>query len=274
MSESGWLTRSLEQKVPYDRNYTGAIKPQTLKEAFLETMNDIEECGDEVVRQMLDYLLQSLIILRDSKFVALAKPKNLSIDGIVRLLDLHFHSHYKSFGASRLPVLAIYAIYQSLFVDGFKRFENKRLLALEKHTSADLRSGRIGDIDIVNEDNSPFEAVEVKFDIPITHNIVVIAKEKIQPSSVQRYYILSTSEIAANERKKIEEDIQQIKNTHGCQLIVNGIIPTLKYYLRLLDNTSVFIDNYTYLLCEDSTVKYEHKQRWNDLVSNTIFTII
>lgn len=34
MAESGWLTRSLEQKVPYDSNYSGAIRPKSLKEAF------------------------------------------------------------------------------------------------------------------------------------------------------------------------------------------------------------------------------------------------
>ena len=31
MAESGWLTRSLEQKVPYDLNYPGAIKGSVLK---------------------------------------------------------------------------------------------------------------------------------------------------------------------------------------------------------------------------------------------------
>lgn len=28
MSDSGWLTRALEQKVPYDKNYSGAINPK------------------------------------------------------------------------------------------------------------------------------------------------------------------------------------------------------------------------------------------------------
>ena len=42
MAESGWLTRSLEQKVPYDRNYTGAIKPNILKTAFLGILDNIQ----------------------------------------------------------------------------------------------------------------------------------------------------------------------------------------------------------------------------------------
>ena len=35
MSDSGWLTRALEQKVPYDKNYSGAISPKELKPVFL-----------------------------------------------------------------------------------------------------------------------------------------------------------------------------------------------------------------------------------------------
>lgn len=265
MAESGWLTRSLEQKVPYDKKYTGAIRPAQLKSAFLETMDAIENgCNSKL---LLDYLFQKLIIQRDAKNISLAKPHNLSINEIISLLDKHFHSHYSAMGASRLPTLAIYAIYQSLFAEEQKRYKGKKLLPLESHTSADARSGRLGDIDIVNEDGTPFEAIEIKFDISISHDIVVRAKEKIQPSTVSRYYVLSTSEVREDCKTDIEKDISQIKKTHGCQLIVNGIMPTLKYYLRLLENTSSFIENYVNLLANDESVKFEHKQTWNELVS-------
>lgn len=268
MSTSGWLTRSLEQKVPYDRNYTGAIKPQNLKNAFLVVINDIETCGG-MEMQMLDYLLQVLIIRRDSNLVKMARPRNLRIADIVTLLDQHFHASYHASGAARLPVLAIYAIYQSLIKEGVPRYYGKKLLPIESHTSADLRSGRIGDIDIVDaEKGLPFEAVEVKFDVKISHNIVVVAKEKIQTTTVERYYILSTKDIIPEDKGKIETEIKQIENTHGCQLVINGILPTLKYYLRLLKSTAMFIDHYAELLEADNALKFEHKQMWNHLVSN------
>jgi len=82
-----------------------------------------------------------------------------------------------------------------------------------------------------------------------------------------RYYILSTAEIHKDEAEKIAKEIQRIKNIHGCQLIVNGILPTLKYYLRLLDDTFEFIENYVKLLEEDNALKFEHKARWNALIS-------
>ncbi len=266
MAESGWLTRSLEHKVAYDKNYTGAIKPAVLKEAFLDVMADVEEDGGDA-EDMLAFLLQGLIIQRDKNMIQLAIPRNLSIDEMVSLLDQHFHAGYTAFGASRLPVLALYAMYQSLFDNDIKRYKEKRLLPLESHTSADTRSGRIGDIDIVNLDNTPFESVEVKLDIPVSIGIVLTAKEKLQPTKVERYYILSTSKMKGEDMETITKEIRQIKNTHGCQLIVNGVLPTIKYHLRLLENTVTFIDYYLQLLQIDKAIKFEHKQKWNELVS-------
>ncbi len=265
MVESGWLTRSLEQKVPYDEKYTGAIKPAVLKEAFIESIKQIETSGRQ--EDIVDYLLQCLIIQRDGKRINLATPQNLTISAIIDLLDKHFHAKYNSFGASRLPVLALYAVYETI-TKQIARYDGKKLLPIESHTSADARSGRHGDIEVENADGTPFEAVEVKFDIEITHDIVVIAKDKIQTSTLDRYYVLSTLPIAKEDKEAIENDIEQLRNTHGCQLIINGVLPTIKYYLRLLDNPKCFIESYAHLLSGDTAIKFEHKQMWNSLVSN------
>jgi len=165
MAESGWLTRSLEQKVPYVKNYPGAIKPDSLKNAFLFMIDIIQNSG--LQEDILSYLLQGLVINRNKQEIDLAKPVNLPINMIINLLNIHFKSKYSSEGASRLPVLAIYSIYQCL-LEEVKRFSGKKLLPIESHTSADARSGRIGDIDVVDENDKPFEAVEVKYGIEIT----------------------------------------------------------------------------------------------------------
>ncbi len=151
--------------------------------------------------------------------------------------------------------------------EGLKRYEGKELLPLESHNSADLRSGRIGDIDIVNNDGSSFEAVEVKLGIAITAQIAERAKEKILRSSASRYYILSTAPVGESEKPRVDEIIRQVANVHGCQLIVNGIVPTLKYYLRLLDSTVSFLAIYASLVFSDESIKYERRERWNELVS-------
>src|SRR5581483_322792 len=43
MSESGWLTRSLEQPHPYDLNYPGHIQNKKLKQAFLDLLDHLEK---------------------------------------------------------------------------------------------------------------------------------------------------------------------------------------------------------------------------------------
>jgi DNA (cytosine-5)-methyltransferase 1 len=265
MAESGWLTRSLEQKVPYDENYSGAIRPSVLKIAFLSTIANIQENTD--LSEIFSYFLQGLIIKRNAQFIDLAKPHNVPINIIIKLLVKHFNEKYTADGASRLPVLALYAAYQCMIKE-LKRFDNKTLLSMESHTSADSRSGRIGDIDIVDCKNKPFEAVEVKHSIPITLQLVKDAFEKFQTTQVSRYYLLSTANIAESERGQIETEIERIKNIHGCHVIANGLISSLGYYLRLLDNTSEFISNYVNLLEEDNSLKYEHKKMWNEIISS------
>lgn len=44
--------------------------------------------------------------------IKMEKPYWLSIGGILRLLEKHFSYQYDDTGAARLPVLAIYAVYQ------------------------------------------------------------------------------------------------------------------------------------------------------------------
>jgi len=264
MATSGWLTRSLEQKVPYNSNYSGAIRPANLKTAFLETIDFIENGKDLEIS--LSYLMQGLIIKRNSYQIALAKPINLPISKIIALLENHFNSKYISDGAARLPVLALYSIYQCL-ISEVKRFNGKKLLEIESHTSADAKSGRIGDIEIIDEQNKVFEAVEVKHGIKINVQLIQDSFEKLKSTQVKRYYLLSTADIDSKERIKIEQEIERIKNIHGCHVIANGLIPTLKYYIRLISDTSVFIANYVNMIESDLSIKFEHKKNWNTLIS-------
>jgi DNA (cytosine-5)-methyltransferase 1 len=264
MSESGWLTRSLEQKAPYDLNYPGAISPESLKTAFIETICFIQKGKD--LDKLLSFLFQGLIIQRNAQQIDLAKPLNLSIATIIELLSRHFDTKYSAEGASRLPVLALYAAYQCLVTE-IKRFEGKVLLPMENHTSADTRSGRIGDIDIVDEKERAFEAVEVKHGIQITAQLIKDAFEKFKTTQVNRYYLLSTSNINASQAEEINKEIEKIKNIHGCHVIANGLIFSLKYYLRLLSGTAQFIENYVNLVESDTALKFEHKKEWNNIIS-------
>ena len=265
MKESGWLTRSLEQKSPYLLNYKGSIQPPILKKAFLSILDYIQKGANP--ENYLLFLIQGLILQRNKQKIELAKPANLSINEILNILEKHFNYPYKAEGVSRLPTLAIYAIYQSLIKE-IERFKGKKLLKIESHTSADKQSGMIGDIDVVDENDEFFEGVEIKYGIKINLQILKDAFKKISAYPVKRYYLLSTADIEENEMKEIQRLISQIKNSHGCQIIVNGILESLKYYLRLLNDTYEFINNYVKLVEFDESLKYEHREIWNKI--NTI----
>lgn len=263
-SETGWLTRTLETNSPYYLDYKPNISPKQLKASFLFILDKVENGGNS--KEYALYLIQGLIIKRNAQQIDLAKPLNLPIATIMDLLSKHFDTKYSAEGASRLPVLALYAVYQCL-INETKRFDGKALLPMESHTSADVRSGRIGDIDIVDEKERAFEAVEVKHGIAITAQLVRDAFEKFKTTQVNRYYLLSTANIDTTQTKEINKEIERIKNIHGCHVIANGLTNSLKYYLRLLSDTSEFIENYVNLIETDTALKFEHKEEWNNIIS-------
>ena len=78
---------------------------------------------------------------------------------------------------------------------------------------------------------------------------------------------LSTANIVKSEKEGIDREIERIKNIHGCHVIANGLTHSLNYYLRLLSDTSEFIENYVNLIEIDTALKYEHKKQWNVIIS-------
>ena len=268
MAESGWLTRSLEQPHPYTLDYPGKITPPNIKQAFLELIDGIQVQGVNP-ETVLNYFFTKLIKQRDDMVIELAKPHSLSISKIIKLMEKHFTYRYTCSGASRLPTLAIYAAYQCMFGQ-VARYENKLLCPLESHTSADTQSGRIGDIDVNNENGTAFEGVEIKHEIQITHQLVADAYEKFKIYNTDRYYLLTTANMDSADWEQIDSEIQKIAQIHGCQVIVNGVYTTLKYYLRLLTDPAEFIDKYVELLKIDETIKYQHKTAWNEIISQGV----
>lgn len=266
MMESGWLTRSLEQNSPYDLNYRGKMTPPALKKAFLCLLNSIE-AEKRSPRPYLFYLMQSLILLRERNKVKIVKLKGKSkhsIQQIVGLIEEHFEKS-SIVGTARLPVLAIYSVYECMMKE-LKRFRGKKLLPLSSHTSADCRSGDIGDIEVASKNGVPFEGVEVKYGKRITAEMIEDAFNKIKKHPVKRYYLLSTAQMDNGEKPKIAETIDQVARKHGCQIIVNGILNSLKYYLRLLENADHFIEKYGANLEKDLAIKAGQKRLWNEII--------
>ena len=168
----------------------------------------------------------------------------------------------------KLFVLAIYSIYK-LVTSESKRYSGKILAPLESHTSPDSRSKSLGDIDVRNSNESPFESVEVKHLKPISVDMIRVAYRKIKDTKVDRYYILTTSEPNVDDQDAVMQKIAEYRKVHPCQIIVNGVIPSLKYYLRLVSNPQAFMEAYTNCLEDEykrsSGIKKEHLRIWQDI---------
>ncbi|MCL1623172.1 restriction endonuclease, SacI family [Moraxella sp. Tifton1] len=267
MAESGWLTRSLEQPYPYDMNYQGEIRD--LKSEFLHIVAYIQQ-GQNQAYDVLRMLLNGGILFKQANEIAIQKIDNqeIQIFQIIELLRQHFEFNYQTHGGSKLPVLAFYAIYQIL-IQELSRFQNCELGKLGSHTASDITSKSGGDIEVF-KNGKVFEALEIKLNKAPDSHMVRIAYDKINKFGISRYYILSGLPINPSELDEVNKLIDETRQEYGCQLIVNGLYPSLKYYLRLISDPKLFLNLYIDLVEKDSELQIIHKQKLQELIANMV----
>jgi len=71
-----------------------------------------------------------------------------------------------------------------------------------------------------------------------------------------------------DEMAKITAIVLSMNQKYGCQIIVNGVSFTLKYYLRLIKDCDQFIHEYVNLIKSDKEISFEVKREWNNIVEN------
>jgi len=261
-AKSGWQTRTLERPKPYSLDYDENIG--RVKNEFLNVYNFTKNASSEQIQLGLTYLLLCQIQLRESRKIDLATPNIHVISTIVRHLSDHIHYSYSGKGASRLPVLCLYATLQ-LTKNETSRYSKLSLKPLESHSSADSQTGSAGDIEFENESGQIAEAIEVKHNILISESLVRDIQSKISPFQLERYYIFTTH-LDCKPNGAMLKLLEDINRTIGCQIIVNGVLPTITYYLRLLEEPQRVYANYTRLLETDNAVTHEHREAWNRII--------
>ncbi|MDR2772541.1 MAG: DNA methyltransferase [Elusimicrobiota bacterium] len=273
--ESGFLSMATRVQIPWTKTDGNKIKTRASKEfmnSFLEILDLIENNKikpDDTLIYLFEKLhslsLQQQRIFNEaietSSFVEV-----ISINAVLSMLCQHFSMP----SSSRLPVIAIYSIYEQLFRQ-MKRYENKVLQPLNVHTSADKHG--YGDIEVWNDNNTPFEMVEIKHNLPINQNMLFDIVKKSAKTTIERYYILTTAKknfVSKKEEDNINKFILKIKKDTEMEIIANGIVTTLKYYLRLIDDYKKFINDYTKNLIYDSKnsteIKAFHILKWKDIL--------
>lgn len=272
--ESSFLTLATRERIKWTKKDGTALKIRNkeLKNSFLNIFDQIE-VHKANAEEYLNYLFAKMIELSSKDEIILNKVDKefqkigtLNINIILEMLQKHFAIKL----SSRLPVIAIYSIYQIL-IPILKRYENKKLVSLQVHTSSDKHS--FGDIEIYTKTNKPFEIVEIKHNIPLDKYLIFDIVKKTENTPIDRYYILTTFKAGfENEEteKSVNEFIMQIKQSKGIDIIANGIITTLKYYLRFIDDYKQFVKAYTDNLIKDSKnsteVKSFHIEKWTEIL--------
>lgn len=223
-AKSGWQTRTFERPKPYTLDYAENIS--YIKEPFLACYDYLEKnTSDCDPFYALAFLLWRRIVLRDSSNIKLSKPNVKDVLQITDIFNQHFfYDYHDKKGASRLPVLALTAMYEVL-LEELDRYKGKKLNPLESHSAADSQTGAVGDIEIVNPDGTVFEGVEVKHNIVISEAIMDSVKQKISGNRIDRYYVLTTHS-HHDPSQAIQDKAAEITKLLGCQVIVNGVLPT------------------------------------------------
>lgn len=272
--ESSFLTLATRERIKWtkDDGDNLKIRDKKLKACFLNIFEQVEVLNANP-KDYLNYIFSKLIALSKIE-KALFESTNLQSENLealnIQLIIKMLQDHFSSKQSSRLPVVAIYAIYEIL-LPKFERYKNKKLIILQAHTSSDKHG--FGDIEIYTNDNQPFEIVEIKHNIPIDKYLIFDIAKKTQNIKIDRYYILTTFAngfVGAESEKEVTEYILELKKTKGIDIIANGIITTLKYYLRFIDNYQEFINVYTQNLIKDAKnsteIKSFHLKKWTEIL--------
>jgi DNA (cytosine-5)-methyltransferase 1 len=272
--ESAFLTLATRERIKWTREdgQNLKIRGKKLKETFLTILDDVETNRQTADEYLIAFFVELIkLSVQDEQVFEIAKGQNIKKNGLnINIILEMLNEHFSNRLSSRLPVIAIYSIYEIL-MPLLTRYEGKKLLDMEAHTSPDKHA--FGDIEIYDSDNVPFEIVEIKHNIPITKDLIFDIVKKAEKSEINRYYILTTYK-KGFENVKIEKEINdfilQIKIGRKIDIIANGILTTIKYYLRFIDDYKLFLEMYTKNLVEDSKksteIKRFHIESWTEIL--------
>lgn len=256
--ESG---RNLERPHPWDLTYACNPRGRGNRESFLAVLDFMQKSNGDP-KQILNYLLYLDALNRKQAVSINRPPLETNIEKIMHVLNRHF-AESSGQGKSRLPVLALYSLYEPL-VSEVGRYKGTVLEKLERHTTADLRSGSIGDIQ-VNKDSLPFEGIEVKSEKSITADMIYELVRKFGDKKISRYYLLTTfpGSVKHEDKLAVSKALETVQKQTGCQVIVNGLNRSIWYYLRLISNPALILDRYSSLIAKDQDVRPELIETWN-----------
>lgn len=225
-------------------------RPPELYKYVLDVLDDLNQ-GTVGPKEVLNESIRQLILLREENnrriqsllsSISVSGGVPLSGEDIITLLQ----QHLKCKGASRLPVLAIAAVYKTI-----GSHMRERVLDLMSHTSADKQTGALGDVQVTIENESnivtTFEMKSKKVtkeDINIALNKIIKAKNKLD-----NYIFITTDEI--------QNDVQDYAKslygqTGGVEIVILDCISFIRYFLHLFHRYRLgYLEEYQKLVLDE-----------------------
>lgn len=193
------LTRSFEKAEPFTKSYSGKIRPQECKAAFLnivETINTSPYSDNEtLLRSILAYLIkwlknrqQEIERLRLTK-TSVTKTRNISLSDISTLCDAL--TSLPS-GSSVVPVIMVRSL---LCVISPLMWPSITVKPLKSHTASDKHSQAQGDIEAYDQASNQVIVIEIKHKLLISDIIIKSFDDKTQNLDIPMKCILTTADI-------------------------------------------------------------------------------
>lgn len=239
-----------------------AGRPREVYTAAAELLEAVQN-GFVRAEDVLAKALALLLAMRDEQdrelSASLAKlqsgQRRLSTEDILTLLD----QHLKSRNASRLPVILVAALYQTLGV-----LAGEQALSLGAHNAADARTGALGDVEVVLRDakSEIVTVYEIKARAVSVLDIQAAVQKVLKGVQQPENYLFVTTQPIDRE---VAEYARQLHAEMGTEFAVLDTLSFARHLLHFFHRHRFeFLDAYQQLLLAEpaSAVRPELKIAW------------
>ncbi|MCS7065385.1 MAG: hypothetical protein NZL85_03810 [Fimbriimonadales bacterium] len=254
---------------PLFRHVRLSGRPRQIYDALLQLLDTVQS-GTLSARELLIEAIRQLILLRNRRQQDIAtlqrevrlKRDNLTVETILRLLEQHLASPR----SSRLPVLMVAAAYNVA-----QAYLKKQLRPLQPHTAADIRTGVLGDLEIVSQDSQQLAIVYEMKTRHLTRGDLDRALQKVATtySRIDQYVFITTTPVES----AVAEYAALLSKQSGTEFMILDCLQFIKHFLHIFYELRIhFLDEYQRLLLEEpeSAVSYQLKQRFLELLKSTV----
>lgn len=231
------LTRSFEKSEEFTQEYSGKIRPQVCKAAFLSLVESINTgtSNSDYCYDLLGYVLRKLKAGNAESVQKPEVPLCSSLDDVTRLCNVVS----KMKRGAVIPPIIIHAMYQIIHP---LLWPGSSVMVLKEHTASDTKTRTYGDIE-VHLDGRCIVAVEVKHKVAITDAIVSWFEAKtmhvpirfVTTTGSTNYTVSRCNTVSCQFTQYVTSQLQQalVKDPSVCERFIEAACNNVLQYKNL-----------------------------------------